>query len=52
MAAAQVVLQEAVVGQVQVSAQVDRMLSAQRGGRLGLLAGRPAALQGLPHTAD
>ena len=52
VAAAQVVLQETVVGQVQLSAQVDRMLCAQRGDRLGLLAGRPAALQGLSHAAD
>ena len=52
IAAAQGMLQEAVVGQVQVSAQVDRMLCAQRGARLGFLAGCPAPLQGLPHAGE
>ena len=55
IAAAQLMLQEAVVGRVQVSAHVDHMLCAQRCGNavfrycLGAL---PAALQRLSHAAE
>ena len=53
VAAAQVVLQETVVGQVQLSAQVDRMLCAQRGDRLGLPGRSPCSSAGpFQHAAD